>query len=295
VILADPEWRFETFSRETGMDRAADNHYPTSPVEAIKARPVGDIAAADCVLFLWATAPMLPEALAVMAAWGFAYKSQTIWRKAEPAQNGGTRSAGLVLGTGYWFRSAHELLLVGTRGTVPAPAMGTQWPSIVDAPPRRHSEKPDWAYKLIEAYFPSLPKIELNARAARPGWDAWGLEAPDTVSPEVDLPPATGGAAADTSRSTDPVPDDYATALAGALAVVAPGEFHQSSAAPVLRAAYASEPIIGAALIAAHLGHPEGTIRTWTHRLGLTDHQRLTDMAVTRNAAQRAAREATDA
>jgi hypothetical protein len=77
VILADPEWRFEVYSRESGMDRAADNHYPTSGTDAICARPVGEIAAQDSALFLWATVPMLPDALRVMAAWGFDYKSHS--------------------------------------------------------------------------------------------------------------------------------------------------------------------------------------------------------------------------
>ena len=61
VILADPPWRFQPYSRETGLDRSADNHYPTSPLAEIKALDVNSIAAADCVLFLWATAPMLPH------------------------------------------------------------------------------------------------------------------------------------------------------------------------------------------------------------------------------------------
>lgn len=165
VVYADPEWRFEVYSRDTGMDRAADNHYPTSGTDAICARPVSDIAAEDCVLFLWATAPMLPDALRVMESWGFEYKSHCIWAKDR-------------IGTGYWFRNQHELLLVGTRGNVPAPAMGTQIASLVDAPVGKHSAKPDQFYELIEAYFPNLPKIELNARRAREGWDAWGYEAP---------------------------------------------------------------------------------------------------------------------
>jgi N6-adenosine-specific RNA methylase IME4 len=165
VILADPEWQFEPYSRDTGLDRAADNHYPTSGTDAICARPVQDIAADDCALFLCATSPMLPDALRVMAAWGFTYKSQAIWRKDR-------------IGTGYWFRNQHELLLVGTRGNIPAPAPGTQWPSVIDAPVGKHSEKPDAFYELIESYFPNLPKIELNARRARAGWDSWGNEAP---------------------------------------------------------------------------------------------------------------------
>jgi N6-adenosine-specific RNA methylase IME4 len=165
VIYADPEYRFEPWSRETGMDRAADNHYPTSPLDVIKARDVPSIAAPDCVLFLWATVPMLPQGLAVMAAWGFEYKSHIVWIKDKA-------------GTGYWFRNRHEHLLVGTRGHPPAPAPGEQWPSLVEAPRGRHSEKPEIFCELIETYYPTLPKIELNRRGApRQGWDAWGLEA----------------------------------------------------------------------------------------------------------------------
>jgi N6-adenosine-specific RNA methylase IME4 len=173
VIYADPEWRFEVYSQKTGMDRSAENHYPTSPTDEICARPVSDIAADDCVLFLCATAPMLPDALRVMEAWGFKYKSQLIWRKDH-------------VGTGYWFRNGHELLLVGTRGKVPAPAPGTQFDSVINAPKSEHSEKPDRFYEIIEAYFPNLPKIELNARRARAGWDRWGNEAPE--ADPLDIP-----------------------------------------------------------------------------------------------------------
>lgn len=163
VVYADPEWRFEPYSRETGMDRAPENHYPTSVTDVIAARPVEKIAADDSVLFLWATVPMLPDALRVMDAWSFGYKSHSVWNKDR-------------IGTGYWFRNKHELLLVGTRGNIPAPAMGTQWDSVIDAPVGRHSAKPDAFYELIESYFPNLPKIELNARQARAGWDRWGNE-----------------------------------------------------------------------------------------------------------------------
>jgi N6-adenosine-specific RNA methylase IME4 len=156
VILADPEWRFEVWNDTTGMDRAADNHYPTSELEVIKSRDVPSIAAADCVLFLWATVPMLSQAIEVMTAWGFTYKSGFVWLKNR-------------IGTGYWNRNRHELLLVGTRGNVPAPAMGRQFDSVIESPVGRHSEKPD-------AAFPTLPKIELNARGARPGWAAGGTK-----------------------------------------------------------------------------------------------------------------------
>jgi N6-adenosine-specific RNA methylase IME4 len=163
VIYADPPWRFEPWSRETGMDRAADNHYPTMTVDEIAALRVP--AAEDCVLYLWATAPMLPEALTVINAWGFVYKSEWIWAKDRP-------------GTGYWLRSLHEPLLVATRGNVPAPPPGHRVPSVLHEPVGRHSEKPDAFADLIEAWFSHLPRLEMFARKARPGWDSWGNEAP---------------------------------------------------------------------------------------------------------------------
>ena len=164
VIVADPEWQFEPWSKETGMDRAAANHYPTTVTEAVAARDVPSISADDCVLFLWATIPMLPHALLVMAAWGFDYKSHYVWAKDKA-------------GTGYWSREKHELLLIGTHGKIPCPAPGEQWESLITAPRGKHSAKPECFLEMIEQYYPNLPKIELNRRGSpRPGWDAWGLE-----------------------------------------------------------------------------------------------------------------------
>ena len=179
VIYADPEWDFSVWS-EAGKDRAAENHYPVSAENDIVLRPVATIAAADSVLWLWATVPMLLAALRVMAHWGYTYKSQWVWEKDRP-------------GTGYWNRNRHEILLLGTRGAIPAPAPGTQWDSVVSAPIGEHSEKPAIFYELIEEYFPNLPKIELNARAARPGWDRWGYEAPAQEGGEADGTDADGG------------------------------------------------------------------------------------------------------
>jgi N6-adenosine-specific RNA methylase IME4 len=169
VILADPEWRFEPWSRLTGMDRAADNHYPTSCTEVIAARDVPSIAADDCVLFLCATAPMLMHAALVMAVWGFGYKTNFELHKDR-------------IITGYWNRNRHEHLLLGVRGDVPCPAQGEQWDSVIEMVVGRHSEKPDAICEMIEAYFPNVPKIELNRRGpARAGWDAWGDEAQEAA------------------------------------------------------------------------------------------------------------------
>ena len=175
VILADPEWKFEVWNDDTGMDRAADNHYPTSDIDTIKARAVASIAADDCVLFLWVTVPHLYVAMQVIDAWGFDYKSHMTWVKERK---------GAQRGTGYWFTNEHELLLVATKGKVPCPAPGTQFKSVIASPVEAHSQKPDWQYELVESYFPNLPKIELNARRLREGWDAWGYDAPEVEAAE---------------------------------------------------------------------------------------------------------------
>jgi len=163
VILADPEWRFDTYS-EAGKDMSsAENHYPTSDLEEIKKRDVRSIAAKDCSLWLWATVPLLPQALEVMKAWGFDYRSAVFWDKT-------------LDGTGYWFRGRVEICLLGIRGNVPAPSR--PFSSLMVEKRRRHSQKPEEIFRYIETYFPNVPKIELNARRARKGWDSWGLEAP---------------------------------------------------------------------------------------------------------------------
>jgi N6-adenosine-specific RNA methylase IME4 len=164
VIYADAPWYYETRS-DAGRTRAADTHYPCMTLDEIRALDVPSIAADDAVLFHWATVPMLAQAIEVTTAWGFAYKSNFVWVKPWH-------------GHGHWSWNQHEHLLIGSRGKIPAPAKGTQWRSVIEAPLGRHSEKPAIVYELIEHHFPNLPKIELFARGGRKGWDAWGNEAP---------------------------------------------------------------------------------------------------------------------
>jgi N6-adenosine-specific RNA methylase IME4 len=164
VIVADPEWHDEVWSEQTGMDRHAANHYPTSGAEIIAARKVEEISAKDCVLFLWTTNQHLRIAIAVMEAWGFDYKSNYCWGKDR-------------MSLGRWNRSRHELLLIGTRGSPPCPAPGTQRESLILATKSQHSAKPEVFLEMIEQYYPTMPKIELNRRGLpRGGWDAWGYE-----------------------------------------------------------------------------------------------------------------------
>ena len=169
VLLADPPWRFQVYSEATGSSRAASNHYAVMDTADICNLPVAKhLAAPDAVLYLWTTAPFLEKAFTVIAAWGFKYSSGLVWTKDK-------------LGTGYWARSQHEHLLIGRRGKFRAPAPAHRPSSVIQASRREHSRKPDEVYSIIERAYPDLPKIELFARHARPGWTAWGDEAPSTT------------------------------------------------------------------------------------------------------------------
>jgi N6-adenosine-specific RNA methylase IME4 len=160
VLYAEPPWRYEN-APIGASGRAIENHYPTMTLEEICALEVGEIAADDAVLYLWATAPMVMQAGAVIEAWGFAYRTNFVWIKDK-------------IGMGYHARNQHEILLIAKRGSIPPPAPEDRVSSVVHADRGEHSEKPEIFYELIERFYPSLPKIELFSRAPRPGWDAWG-------------------------------------------------------------------------------------------------------------------------
>jgi N6-adenosine-specific RNA methylase IME4 len=174
VLYADPPWHFEVYNEESGVERAAGNQYSTMSLDEICALPVLNLASPDAALFMWTTVPHLCESFDVLAAWGFEYKTNIVWVKDK-------------IGLGYFVRNQHELLLVATRGDMPSPSPANRPPSVIHAPRREHSRKPDEAYELIEQMYPELPKIELFARQARAGWAAWGNEvetAPDDGIPD---------------------------------------------------------------------------------------------------------------
>ena len=158
VIFADPPWRYDYAETD---NRAIENQYPTMANEDICALPVASIATDDCVLFLWATSPKLIEALDVVKAWGFTYKTCMVWAKDK-------------IGMGYYARQQHELLLIATRGAPPTPAPADRPSSVITAARGEHSAKPDEFYAVIERMYPTLPKIELFCRSPRDGWSAWG-------------------------------------------------------------------------------------------------------------------------
>jgi N6-adenosine-specific RNA methylase IME4 len=161
VILADPPWYFEGYTTEEAYERAPK--YPTMRLEELCALPVAELATDDAILFLWSTSAHLRIAFLLMEGWGFTYSSDAVWIK-----------TGCTFGLGHIFRQQHETLLAGRRGNFPAPPPSTRPSSVIAAPRREHSRKPNEVYAIIEAMYPGLPKMELFARKARPGWAAWG-------------------------------------------------------------------------------------------------------------------------
>lgn len=168
VIYADPPWSFATYSRK-GKGRSAEAYYDCMSLAEIKDFPAGRYAASDCVLFLWATNPMLPQALNVVEAWGFTYKTVAFtWAKRTPTNQD------WHLGLGYWTRQNTESCLLATRGHPGRKSRSVR--QLVVSPRREHSRKPDEVYSGIEALCEG-PYLELFARYSRPGWDAVGDEA----------------------------------------------------------------------------------------------------------------------
>jgi N6-adenosine-specific RNA methylase IME4 len=161
LIYADPPWRYN----EATVDptRQIENQYPTMELEAIKALPVATVAAPNCVLFMWTTQPKLSEAMEVIKAWGFDYRSGVVWDKKR-------------MGMGHYFRIRTEHLLLAVKGSPGTPAQENRVENLIEAPRGEHSKKPELFYELLERLYPNAVRLELFARGSRPGWNVWGNE-----------------------------------------------------------------------------------------------------------------------
>jgi N6-adenosine-specific RNA methylase IME4 len=174
VIYADPPWTFSTYSRK-GKGRSAEAYYDCMSLEEIKAVPVSKWSAKDCVLFLWTTDPLLDQALQVIRAWGFKYKTVAFhWVKLKrSAARGVYTDRSFFSGLGFWTRSNPELCLLATQGNPHRRKANVQ--KLIVSPLREHSRKPDEAYERIEALCEG-PYLELFARSTREGWINSGFE-----------------------------------------------------------------------------------------------------------------------
>jgi len=161
LIYADPPWEYRI---EKGARGLTKDQYPVMSLEDISNLDISNLTAEDCILFLWATSPLLEDAFSVINSWGFMYRTSIVWVKTES------------MGLGYYVRVNHELLLICKKGEHLTPAPKSRPDSVIYSKRRKHSQKPDEVYKIIEKMYPADKKIELFARNKRKGWSSWGNE-----------------------------------------------------------------------------------------------------------------------
>lgn len=178
IIYADPPWQYKVWSKK-GNGRSAESHYKTMNIEDIVDLKdfINSISDDDCILFIWITYPCLKEAIKVIEAWGFNYKTCGFtWVKRNKKSNS------WFWGMGYWTRANSELCLIATKGKVKRVSRKVH--QIIDTPIEEHSKKPGIVRDKIVELVGDLPRIELFAREKVKGWDSWGNEIESDVSIE---------------------------------------------------------------------------------------------------------------
>jgi len=186
IIYADPPWHFSVWN-VAKSDRHVSHKYPTMNVEDICKLPIKDIAADNAMLFLWATYPNLLDALKVMKAWKFKYKTVAFtWVKLWPKSRGPivNLDKDFHMGLGYYTRANPEICLLGTRGKI-LERLDRSVRNLVITPRGRHSEKPGEVRDRIVQLFGDLPRVELFARQKVSGWDSWGNEVQSDIELEA--------------------------------------------------------------------------------------------------------------
>jgi len=176
IIYADPPWHYRNYADDTAS-RWVGNQYPVMSVEDICRLPISSIASEDCCLFLWTTAPCLQEAIKVVGAWGFTYKTKAFcWVKMNKS------GMGIFIGMGYWTRSNSEDCWLATKGH--PKRIDASISQIIMSPVQSHSHKPAIVRDLIVQLCGNLPRIELFARQKVEGWDCWGNEVESDIELE---------------------------------------------------------------------------------------------------------------
>lgn len=177
TILADPPWQFMNKTGKVAPEHRRLSRYGTLTVGEIAALPVSQLTRSTAHLYLWCPNALLPEGIAVMAAWGFTYKSNIVWHKIR--KDGGSDGRGV----GFYFRNVTEIILFGVKGkNARTLAPGRRQVNLLATRKREHSRKPDEQYAIIESCSPG-PYLELFARGTRENWTCWGNQADDSYMP----------------------------------------------------------------------------------------------------------------
>jgi len=174
IIYADPPW---SYNDKMKGHQGAETHYKTMDNKDICELPIADITNQNCVLFLWVTNPLLLEALEVIDAWGFKYKTVAFcWNKMS-------RNGNLIHNMGRWTMGNIEICLLATKGHPKRVVKNIK--QLVINVRSNHSRKPSEVRRRIVRLMGDLPRIELFARPPKDrlfedesykGWDVWGNE-----------------------------------------------------------------------------------------------------------------------
>lgn len=192
LIYIDPPWKYNSrANHKTRFRGGAEGHYPLMTMAEIAALPVPSLAAKDAALLMWCTFPYLADQIKLFDHWGFRFRTMLLtWIKLNPKgwdqpkddpnyrpgkeyvlyRDGLFHS--VFFGVGYYAKSNPEVCLLGMRGQVPTVSNAVS--SVIHAPRREHSRKPDEAYQRIQGVFGDVPRIELFARHSAPGWAVAG-------------------------------------------------------------------------------------------------------------------------
>lgn len=156
TIYADPPWQYGNQATRA----STDNHYATMSIDDLMdmGEQVKELAERDAHLWLWTTTSFLPDAIPLMAAWGFIYKTNMVWIKPQ-------------MGIGNYLRVSHEHLLLGVRGSLTTNANDQM--SWIQAGRTEHSAKPAEFRRMVERLSPG-PYLEMFGRQQIDGWKVFG-------------------------------------------------------------------------------------------------------------------------
>jgi len=173
IIYADPPWSFSSKSYQDGNRSMIDlqkTHYKTMTQNDIASLPVQNIADENCILFMWVTDSHLKEAINVIEAWGFRYKTIGFtWVKQYA-------TGSLCYNFSPYVLKSTEICLIATKGKLKELKRKNNVRGLVFAERTKHSQKPNEVRNRITELCKDLPKIELFARQKANGWYAWGNE-----------------------------------------------------------------------------------------------------------------------
>lgn len=172
VIYADPPWDYDGKTQQNGKVAVASakDHYTCMTLTQLKELKVKSITSKDAICFLWTSSPHLAQAIELMKAWGFDYKTIAfVWEKQK-------------MNPGYYTLSQCEICLVGLKGKIPTPRGSRKERQFLSEMRRKHSQKPDEIRSRIERMFPTQKKLEMFARAKSDGWDVFGNEVDGSIA-----------------------------------------------------------------------------------------------------------------